>query len=729
MAWLLPLVVAAPATAADPNAKGFEFFEAKIRPVLATHCYECHSAKSSKLKGNLLLDTRAGLREGGDSGPAIVKFKGNESLLVKSMRHEEFKMPPKKRLPDEVIADFVKWIDMGAPDPRDGSAAKAYKTLTLEESKSFWSFQPPKKSPAPAVKTQGWARTDVDRFLLAKMEAKGLHPVADAEPAALFRRIHLDLTGLPPTPAELDAFLKDPSAKAFEATVDRLLASHEFGERWARYWLDIARYAESNGNTDNLPYPNAWRYRDYVIKAFNDDRPYDRFIQEQVAGDLLPVGSGAERDECLTATALFAMTSRPRAQNNPDYKYDLIADQVDVATRAFLGLSVMCARCHDHKFDPISQKEYYSIAGIFDSSLMMFGNDAGKGNAGKGAKINGYNDLTGGGVAMGLKEGRPNDLRVCIRGESKDLGETAPRGFLKAVPVADAPGVNPKESGRREFAKYLSSPNNPFTARIAVNRIWQHLFGHGLSRTPDNFGNLGEAPSHPELLDYLAVTFVENGWSTKKMIKSLVMTHAYQMSSAKDAGNEAIDPDNFHVWHMPIRRLDAEAMRDSILAVSGQLDRTPLSGTLLHNVDGKQPKKKGMGGYDSNRRSIYLAMVRGAPLNEVLALFDIANPNIVVAQREVTTVPAQALFLMNSPFIQSQSKSFADRVLEPKDLSDEARVELAYKLALSRLPTIEERDRILSYMNESVGDGANRRAVWTSVCQTLFASVEFRYFE
>jgi hypothetical protein len=723
--------VSVPCHAAEKlDPKGVEFFESKIRPVLAKYCYECHSAKSSKVKGNLLLDTRAGIRAGGDTGPAVVPGKISESLIISSLKHEDFKMPPKERLPDSIVHDFETWIAMGAPDPRDGGSAKAYHTLTLEESKNFWSFKQPVKHSPPAVKNAAWAKTEIDKFLLAKMEEKNLHPAPDAKPAALLRRLHFDLVGLPPSAEEVDAFENSYAAnprQAIEKVVDALLASRHFGERWGRYWLDIARFAETNGNADNVPLPEAYRYRNYVIAAYNADKPYDQFIREQIAGDLLPAKNNAHRDELLTATGVFALTSKPRAQNNPDYKYDLLADQIDVATRAVLGLSVMCARCHDHKFDPISTKEYYSLAGIFDSSLMLWGTNGGAANGVKGARINGFHKLSDGGNAMGLREGTPNDIAVCIRGESKDLGEIVPRGYLKAVSVSDAPEINRQQSGRLELAQYMSSRYNPFTARVAVNRIWQHLFGQGIVRTPDNFGNLGEKPTHPELLDYLALRFVDLGWSTKKMIREIVLTRAYQMSSAHDDANYKLDPDGLYVWRMPTRRLDAEAIRDAVMFVSGALNLEPMQGTMIGTLQGGK-KNITNGAAESNHRSVYQAILRGRPMPEVLSLFDLASPNLIVAQREVTTVPAQALFLMNSNFIRNHSRQFADRLLAAKGVSDAQRVDLAYKMAFGRNATQEERDRTLGYLNEFAKDSMPA-AAWQTFCQTLYAAAEFRYIE
>ncbi len=715
------------ATAQPKSAKGMAFFEAKIRPVLVQQCYECHSAKSSKIKGGLLLDTKAGVLAGGDSGPVIVPGKPGESLLIKSLRHQGIKMPPKTQLHEGIIADFVEWIAMGAPDPREGGASKGYKTMTLAESKNFWAYQPVAKVATPKTKNTTWARGPIDALVLAKMEEKGLTPSGESPREVLLRRVTFDIIGLPPTLEEIDAFVKDTSANAFEKVVDRLLASPHYGERWGRHWLDLARYAESNGNADNVPFPNAYRYRDYVIRAYNSDKPYDHFITEQIAGDLLPIKDKAARDEALTATGFLALTSKPRAQNNPDYKFDLIADQIDVSTRAVLAMSVMCARCHDHKFDPISTKEYYAMAGIFDSSIMLFGNNAGK----KGGKAFGFHELSDGAQAMGVRDAvNKVDANFLIRGDSKAIGEKVTRGFPAVLKTPSEPQINRSQSGRLELAQWMTSRDNPLTARVAANRIWQHLFGQGIVRSPDNFGSLGEKPTHPELLDYLASRFMDNGWSQKKLIKEILLSKAYQQSSAHQDKNYKLDPDTMYLWRMPVRRLEAEAIRDAVLAVSGKLNRTPMKGSLVGSAPAK---KKAIGGAnESTHRGVYQAMLRGRPLPEILALFDIANPNLVVAQREVTTVPSQALFLMNSPFATEQAKHFASRVLENKTLDDAGRVELAYRMALGRSVTESERQRAIDFIQAarmSLGGGANDLPAWTSFCQTLFASAEFRYLQ
>jgi hypothetical protein len=711
---------------ADP--KGIEFFETKIRPVLVAQCYECHSAKASKVRGGLVLDTRAGIRKGGDNGPAVVPGDLEGSLLIKAIKHEDMVMPPKEKgkLSDKVIADFVQWVKMGAPDPREGTTA-GYKTMTFEEAKTFWAYQPPAKPALPAANNPSWPKNDIDRFVLAKLQEKKLTPVADADRHTVIRRLYFDLIGLPPSPEEVEAFVKDGSANAFEKVVDKLLQSPQFGERWGRHWLDMARFAESNGNADNTPFPHAWKYRNYVIDAFNKDKPYDQFVREQIAGDLLEAKDEKEKDEFLIATGLLALTSKPRPQNNPDYRLDLIADQIDVMTRGVLGLSVMCARCHDHKFDAIPTKEYYALAGFFDSTEMM----PGPGGNAMMAVAGGFVTLSDGGLAMGVREGRPTDTAIAIRGDSTKRGERVDRGFLTVASNGKVPEINRQTSGRRQLAEWLTQPTNPLTARVAANRIWMHLFGQGIVRSIDNFGALGEKPTHPELLDWLAAKFVEDGWSTKRLIKTIVMSRSYQLGSSHDAANFQIDAMNHYLWRMGPHRLDAEAIRDAILTASGKIDLTRPAGSMAP-VDGPVKKKMAYIVRDSNHRSVYLGVVRGAPLPELLSMFDVANPNLVVGQREVTTVPAQALYLLNNTWVVDQSKHMARRLLSPENMDDTARVDLAFRLAFARPATAGEKERSLAFVRDAAaglgGDGKKDEA-WASLCQALFASAEFRYIE
>lgn len=357
-------------------AEQVAFFEKKIRPALVTHCYKCHSAEGDKFKGGLLLDTREGIRKGGETGPAVVPGDLKASLLIQAIRYQDdnLKMPPKQKLPDDVIADLETWVRMEAPDPREGAAKRVKTEIDIEKGRQFWAFQPPKKFAPPSVKDTSWPRSAADRFLLAEMEAKGLKPVEEADRLTLLRRVYFDLIGLPPTPEEIDAFLKDETEQAFEKVVDKLLASKQFGERWGRHWLDVVRFAESSGKTANFAYPNAWRYRDYVIASFNADKPYDQFVREQLAGDLLPTRDDKQRAERFIATGFLAIGPKSHNERNPQqFNLDLVDEQIDATFVAFQGLTVACARCHDHKFDPIPTKDYYALAGIFRSTLTCYG--------------------------------------------------------------------------------------------------------------------------------------------------------------------------------------------------------------------------------------------------------------------------------------------------------------------------------------------------------------------
>lgn len=780
---LLPVLAAAAVTlSAAPAKKNAitpeqrEFFEKKIRPVLVEKCYDCHSEESGRMKGDLVLDSRDGIRVGGERGPGIVPNKPDESFVIQAIRQTgRIAMPPEKKggkLPDEVIADFEKWVSMGAPDPRDASKvantepAKPEKPVDWDTERQFWAFQKPKAVPAPKVSNTRWPRTDIDRFILAKLEEKKLKPVADADRRTLVRRVYYDLIGLPPTPEQVDSFVKDRAPDALEKLVDQLLASPRFGEQWGRAWLDVARYGESTGLDRNLNYPYAWKYRDYVIGAFNADKPYDRFIQEQVAGDLLPFKDQAERDQLLIATGFLAIGPKGLNETRPKYsKFQVVDDQVDVTTRGFLGLTVSCARCHDHKFDPIPTRDYHALAGIFSSTDTLYGTVGGRGNrrptpllglagnpdrevlngggptpnmavntnrnfngrtnafgGGGGRRGGGTNGLAGrrgprgtndepvervaarGPYAMGVKDLEPVDSPIYFRGDLSKPKETVPRGFLRAIAIENAPAIPEDASGRLQYAQWLTSPDNPLTARVAVNRAWQQLFGAGIVATSDNFGHLGSAPTHPELLDLIAVRFAtEQHWSVKQLVRSLVLTRTYQLGSQSDAKAAEVDPGNTLLWRATPRRLRAESIRDSILAASGRLDTTPLQGAVTADF--------GDGYYGVNiwptdfptdflKRSVYLPVPRDV-VPEELSLFDFPNPNLITSRRESTTSPSQALFLMNNPFVQSESVHLARRLLSGKG-SEEKRIRLAYQATLLREPTSAELQRSRKFLREQI---------------------------
>jgi hypothetical protein len=828
------------------------------------------------------LDSREGILKGGETGPAVVPGHPEKSLLIEAVRYtnQDMQMPPKTRLPAAVVADLVTWVQMGAPAPVGATRPAALATTKPAGPQAqhnlagipydalrhdHWAWQPVKPAAAPAVKNAAWARTDIDRFVLASLETKGLHPVGDADRVTLIRRVTFDLTGLPPTPAETQAFVSDQSGNAFEKVVDRLLASPAFGERWGRHWLDVARYAESTGSSRNVPYSYAWRYRDYVIDAFNKDKPYDRFLTEQLAGDLLPASSPAQHDEQLVATGFLALGIKDlNERDRLKYTMDNVDEQIDVTSRSMLGMTVSCARCHDHKFDPIPTTDYYALAGIFRSTEILSGVHSRKGAMGKdyeapnllvhldkvtdaapvvrseamtarpavdpgagkssaiadlsarlekanndlrsiraealaqGGKIGGaavkaqfrprlaakrqeIASLTeqldtlqsggavkaqsadistvapaAGGLAVGVHDAAPINAQICIHGDTENLGPEVPRGFVNVFHEPSQPSIDAAHSGRLELAQWIASPQNPLTSRVMVNRIWLHLFGNGLVRTADNFGTTGEAPSHPELLDYLAARFESNGpstgstsspqagsgqgWSVKQMIRSIVLTHAYQLASTYDQPDATADPGDRLVWRMSPRRLEAESIRDAMLAASGQLSLTPPQGSPVMSLPVAEFRKRGndaaIEDAASTHRSVYLPIVREL-VPPVLDLFDFAEPTLVTGNRDVTTVPTQALFLMNSPFVLDQSRRLAEKVLAAPKLDDAGRVDQIYRLTLCRPPTSTETARALQYTasyardDSSIGNaktGSNPRTdAWSSLCQALFCSAEFRY--
>ena len=942
-----------------PAPEGIAFFEKKIRPLLVERCYECHSAQSKKVKGGLLLDTRGGLLKGGDNGPAIVPGQPEKSLLITAVSYKDpdLEMPPKNKLTETEVSALREWIQMGAPDPRVSGTplADARQTgLSVEEGRKFWAYLAPKKTPPPEVKEKAWVRTDVDRFILAALEAKGLPPAADADRTTLIRRIYFDLIGLPPAPEQIDAFVNDARPDALERLVEQLLASGHFGEHWGRHWLDVVRFAESV-TLRGMIFKEAWRYRDYVIDAFNRDLPYDQFIREQVAGDLLSGSTLEGRQRQRIATTFLALgPTNFEEQDKKLLRMDVVDEQLDTIGKAFLGQTIGCARCHDHKFDPIPTRDYYAMAGILrntrtmthanvsswievplpvasdqekifqehelavtnlqaelkllkENAKALAGKSAeprdragkasvvaardlagtvvdsaqakavgewkhsqyskhyvGEGywhddNKGKGEKTltfvpelprpgryevrlayihspsraadvpvtvfhadgetlvhvnqqeapviegrfvslgqfrfeqNGFGhvlvanegtrghvtadavqfvsaetielanpagDKTGSGPARKrletaaavpttnrlaaqiktleeklkkLQESGPKramamsvqeeneiaDTEIHIRGSVERLGETVPRGFLTVATAGHMPVLSREESGRKELAEWLASPSNPLAARVMVNRIWCWLTGEGIVRTTENFGATGEKPSHPELLDFLAIQFMEQGWSVKKLVREIVLSRTYQLSSAARTSAATTDPENRLLWRMNRRRLNAECIRDAILSVSGQLDLAAGGVTYPKDLAADYNFQ-----FTAPRRSVYVPVFRNA-MPEIFDVFDFASPNMVTGRRNVSTVPTQALFLMNHPFAAEQAGHAARRLLGIGGLTDGARVDLAYRLALGRLPTEAERKLALAHVGSS--DAIQQPQVWTELFHALFACVDFRY--
>ena len=1101
--WRKALIILAcglPAILCAQQDKGADFFEKQVRPVFARHCYACHSSASNPIMGGFRLDTEASFRKGGTRGAPVDSKAPADSLILRAVGHTDphLRMPPMGKLPDETIATLTRWVHMGTPWGVDASEKAAGGPAR------FWAFDPPREPAFPEVRNEGWVRSPIDRFILAGLEEKGLEPAPPADKRTLLRRVTFDLTGLPPTRQEISAFLNDKSPRAFERVVDRLLTSPRYGERWGRHWLDVARYADSNGLDENLVYRYAFRYRDYVIQAFNSDKPYDQFVQEQIAGDLLPESADLETQyERWTATGFLSLGAKMLAEDDPvKMQMDIVDEQLDTIGRAFMGLTLGCARCHDHKFDPIPTEDYYSLAGILKSSKTMEDfnvvatwheyvlapkdqrdalnahlakiksrNDAiqkiaraenhklvsagrqqvgsyllaathaledeevtlqpvwmedepaqpdwvlraaasfDRGNVSReiekgtrnippaGAmpkkaeeayfaeyelivpseglyqvdflnqeKGDGTTDIHVNGVlmksglepirnraaspdvggwwvtgiypfkagnnvlrlehkqrfpyfekvliapnplpdgirppktheqlareydvnrsflkqwidrlrrsrgapasvfyvwhvfgtdaslddwtspaakhfsdfrpadrrtlaahyeslfrqavsqwrerypeaevdfnkrerykksgedrkleddglealrkvlyekygpfrppadsrqyfsaearaeiarieqerkaletatpeypkAMGVTEGEEiGDIPIHIRGSHWTLGNKTPRRFLRVVSRGRPEPIASNESGRLQLARWLTRDDHPLTSRVMVNRLWRWHFGRGIVGSVDNFGKLGDRPTNQPLLDWLALRFVENGWSIKKMNRLIVLSNTYRMNTAVNDKSVSVDPENRLLWRMPRRRLEAESIRDAIMLVSGDLDLTP-GGTLLERYKPREyfsnTKKGGEVDYDRNIRAVYMPVVRST-LYDFFQAFDFADPSALNGDRQSSVVAPQALFVMNGSIPLKHSRKWASRLLGRRDLTDAGRVDVAYEEAFARLPDVNERDRALTFIHKmeatleesEVDRSKPRERAWESFCRTLFGSSEFIY--
>jgi hypothetical protein len=727
-----------------------EFFERHIRPVLVDRCFTCHSADGDSVKGGLHLDTREGLLRGGDSGPALVPGDPDRSPLIKAIRYTdtELQMPPKAPLTAEQISHFERWVRMGVPAPPARAAVAEKPAIQWDVARQFWSFRPVVPPPLPAVRLRGWALTSVDAFILSRMEEKGLAPAPDVDRLTLLRRVTFDLTGLPPSPEEAEAFVRDASADAFERVVDRLLASPRYGERWGRHWLDLVRYADTAGDSADYPVPQARRYRDYVIAAFNEDVPYDRFVREQIAGDLMAASDDADRRRKIVATGFLAIARRFGEEPLVDHPLTL-DDTIDTMGRTLLGLTFGCARCHDHKFDPIPTEDYYGLYGIFQSTRFpyagsdkmkyqkdfvpllpreeaagLLGPHAGTLAAleaeiasleGKPERKKALDDARKkhGTLAKNapkiedayaVAEGTPSDARVHLKGNPRKPGASVPRRFPRILGgqerPADAPG-----SGRLDLAAWLTDPSNPLTARVMVNRIWQHHFGKGIVETPSYFGRQGLPPSDPGLLDHLAAEFVASGWSVKAMHRRILLSRAYRSRAVER------------------RRLDAEEIRDAILAVSGRLDLSTAGDHPFPPREAWDYSKASpfSAVYPSDRRSVYLMQQR-LKKHPFLALFDGADTNAGTSSRGASVTSLQALFLMNSPFLHEQAERFGARVRrEAEDTA--SRIDLAHRRAFGRPARPGEIARDEAFLRGRGAEG------WTSYAKVLLSSNEFLYVD
>ncbi len=770
---ILLLLVAlreSPARAAAPapqaSAEDLTFFEAKVRPLLIRRCQECHSTRTGKKRGGLLLDSRSAILAGGDTGPAAVPGQPGKSLLIQAVRyeHETLAMPSNGKLPAAEIAVLEEWVKRGVPYP--GPSAVVAKTgIDLVAGKNFWSFLPVASHTPPNVRNTAWPRGRVDRFLLADMEKHGLTPSPVADRRTLIRRLSFDLLGLPPTPAEVDTFVRDDRPDAYERLVERLLASPRYGERWGRFWLDLVRYCDVAEEWADAKGAR-WLYRDWVVRSINDDLPYDQFVQKQLAADLMPGTASADR------AALGFLGLSPNYWKELKLDHNVIKgvvaeeweERLHTLGSTFLGLTVACARCHDHKFDPISASDYYALAGVFasirqaDLSLLPEKLDKPVRDARGRLKVieeqlvtlrkkkgpgvekqvialtaettklratphlnepmvtgvveSSLHVLTDGPYRTRLEyKSAPQDVALQVRGNPASTGPVVPRRFLSVL--SDGSRKFEKGSGRLELAQAIVTDARSLTARVIVNRVWQNHFGAGLVRTPSDFGRQGDRPTHPQLLDDIAARFVANGWSLKWLHREFVLSAAYRQSSrTSDLAKVSRDPDNRWLARASRRRLEIEAWRDAVLAVSGGLDDT-IGGPPLDINRG-----------DNVRRTIY-ASIKRRELPDLLRLNDFPDPTTHSAGRIPTTTPLQQLFVLNSDFMRLRSSALAQR-LQSVSANDADRIRAAYPILYARMATEKEVRLGTAYLSEG---GADRQEAWRQYAQVLLGSNEFLYVE
>ena len=695
-------------------------FEKDVKPLLERHCFECHGARAQE--GDLRLDVKAAALKGGESKePAIVPGSSEKSRLIKlvtsndpklAMAHEEVRLKP------EEVALLRKWIDSGAhwtdageAPPAPAAPAEGARKIT-EQDRQFWSFTPPRHVEPPATKNTSWARGPIDRFVLARLESRGLSPAEEAPRRVLVRRLTYDLTGLPPTPEEVEAFVADTAADATERLVDRLLASPRFGERMASLWLPLARYAEDQahqvGSDTKFFYPNAWKYREWVVNAFNRDLPYDTFLKYQLAADKV---EGAKPED-LAALGFLGLGPKYYDRGRVAVMADEWEDRVDTVSRAMLGLTVACARCHDHKFDPVTQEDYYALAGVFASTKMV--NKVPGGETQKGERDAEKVDAA---AVHAVEDGDVKDLNVFLRGSADRKGPVVPRRFL-AILSPDAPAPFKDGSGRRELAAAIADAKNPLTARVIVNRVWGMLLGTPIVATPSNFGHSGMAPTYPALLDDTAVRFAEGGWSVKKLVREIVLSSTYRQASTGNASVAATDPANELLWRMNRRRLTVEQWRDGVLFVCGNLQD---GGGKSMEIDDLK----------NLRRTLY-ARVSRLKLNDVLVQFDYPDANVHAEKRSVTSTPAQKLFMLNSPFMLRQAKALAERLHRDAPADDAARIDRAYRLVFGRPPEAEELSLGLDFLHRPAPAADSRTeppSRWEQYAQILLASNEAMYVD
>ncbi len=824
---LTPFTDAVRAVADEPSEAGIAYFETHIRPLLAERCYSCHSKRAGKQEGGLLLDGRDTWLRNGDRGAAVVPGNVDRSLLIRAVRYSDpdLQMPPTEKLPDEAIAVLEAWVMMGSPAPAEDHAIAVDNPSDPIAGKNHWAFQPLLRRPAPQVKNQEWAGTEIDRFVMARLEQEGLTPVGDSAPSDLVRRMCFQLTGLPPTPDQLRVFSQDPTLTGRERLLDELLASPQFGPRWGRHWLDLARYADSNGLDENFLFREAWRYRNWVIEAVNSDMPFDRFLRDQLAGDLLPFDSIEQRDRQRIAAGFLVVGPKVLLGVNPQkQQMDVADEQLETIGRSVLGQTLGCARCHDHKFDPIPIADYYALAGILTSTQVMerrymlneqrvmerlagLGEDGDRLDTAYEAH---WRELPGlktriekvkvvldvlkqaddqaiaaklvaepDGFSEGAKnvalarenrvaaqeallkeltesvkshaeippramipadDDEPADEHIRLAGKFDEVGEKVPRGFLKVLCDETTCQMPAKQSGRIELSRWLTDPQSRagwLAARVQANRVWHHLVGCGIVRTVDNFGRTGEAPSHPELLDHLADQLIDGGWSFKSLIRSIVLSRTFALSSSYDPINDARDPENRLLWRAHRRRLDPESLRDAMLTAAGTLDPKMVDSTVSYlgdqatAVGGNEVRRR----TDFNCRSVYLPVIRN-DLPELFDAFDFANPHTTTGGRPKTTVPTQGLYMLNDKLVTEAAESTARRIIhETASQPPEAQIQRLFESIVNSNPTDDERQTLWSYLRreesrlQSAGDPEPQLKALTLACHAVFASSRFQYLE
>lgn len=779
-----------------PTEEQLHFFESRIRPLLIDHCYSCHSHDAGEIGGGLLLDSRAGVIKGGETDVLIVPGDPDNSLLMRVVHYKDpdMQMPPDGKLTDEQIADLEKWIRMRAPDPRTEDTVAAFQAKTeidWTEARDFWSLRPRSNTLPPQMRNSSWPLNPIDHFVAARFEEANLSPAPDADKRTWIRRATFDLIGLPPAPEDIESFLNDETPEAFSKVVDRLLDSPHYGERWGRYWLDVVRYSDTAGDNSDFPIPQNYLYRNWVIDAVNRDLPYDQFVREQLAGDLLESDSIEEKRQRIIATGYIA-NSRRFGSRVDDYPQHLtIEDTIDNLGRTFLATTINCARCHDHKFDPVTAEDYYALYGIFHSTrypwpgieLEQHQRDfvtlAAKDEVDRVKKERETRQKELDHIVKELKKerdkakddarkeldkqvdeaeriarehaGQPlpyetfygvaegdtiEDVALQRKGDPAKSGPIVPRRFLKVL-GGELLDSGDSTSGRLQLANWIVDRNNPLTARVMVNRIWQYHFGKGLVATANDFGRHGQAPTHPELLDWLAIHFIDSGWSIKAMHRTIMLSRTYRMSSVRSAAALEIDPVNQLLTAYPRHRLDAEAIRDTLLWLGGNLDRTP---GQAHPFPPQSEWKftqhnpfKAL--YESNRRSVYL-MTQRIQRHPYLAIFDGADPSASTPSRLVSTTPLQALYLLNDQFVHEQAEGLAKQLMRAST-DNKIRVDRAWLLMFGRRPEGDELDAALSFLeaaqNELDLTGLDSKAVLEQSLQSLIRSLvrlnEFVYVD